>query len=307
MSGPSFTRVTPIPPFPADTPRVRAPVRLRFEDVTQDGRLVLEALPNAIGPTAFRGILMKDPGALAVFKSGIVPVLTRFSLEGTAGPFSAEGKVEAEGTCRIARSEDGRFVLDVWADLYAPIGRTHGEAPRQGELVLAGRLAAEQVFTRPFAPAGERRVTKLDFAGAPEIRCTRPPLEAAESIATLPSGARPLEPSPRVDPAAMTFGLVHTDSNMHVNSLVYLRLFEEAALRRFAELGRGALWLGRVMDIAYRKPCFAGQSVCVVQRAFELEGRLGVAATLVEEKDTASDEALARARPLTFAQMLFDA
>jgi len=307
MSGPSFTRVTPIPPFPADTPRVRAPVRLRFEDVTQDGRLVLEALPNAIGPTVFRGILMKDPGALAVFKSGIVPVLTRFLLEGTAGPFSAEGKVEAEGTCRIARSEDGRFVLDVWADLYAPIGRTHGEAPRQGELVLAGRLAAEQVFTRPFAPPGERRVTKLDFDGAPEVRHTRPPLRAPESIAMLPAGAKPLEPSPRVDPTTMTFGLVHTDSNMHVNSLVYLRVFEEAALRRFAELGRGALWLGRTIDIAYRKPCFAGQAVRVVQRAFELDGRLGVAAVLVEEKDAVSDQALAGARPFTFAQMLFEA
>jgi acyl-CoA thioesterase FadM len=279
---------------------------LRFEDVTQDGRLVLEALPNAIGPTAFRGILMKDPGALAFFRNGMVPVLTRFLLEGTPGPFSAEGKVEAEGTCRIARSEDGRFVLDVWVDLWASIGRTYGRTPRQGERALAGRVAAEQVFTRPFAPPGERRVRSLDFEGAPENLETRPALPPAESIVALPVGAKPLEPF-RVDPTMTTFGLVHTDSNMHVNSLVYLRVFEEAALRRFVELGRGALWLGRAIDIAYRRPCFAGQSMRVVQRAFELDGRLGVAATLVEEEDTVTDEALARARPHTFAQMLFDA
>ncbi len=286
---------------------MKAAVPLRFEDVTQDGRLVLEALPNAIGPTVFNGILRNDPGWRALFKNGIMPVLTRFLLEGTPGPFSAEGKADAEGTCRIARSDDGRFVLDVWVDLWAPIGRTYGRTPRQGERALAGRVAAEQVFTRPFAPEGERRVTTLDFDGAPEVTDTRPALPPPESIAILPEGAKPLEPARRADRTAVTFGLLHTDSNMHVNSLVYLRLFEEAALRRFVELGRGARWLGRAVDIAYRKPCFAGQAMRVVQQAFELDGRLGVTAMLVDEKDTVTGEALARARPHTYAQMLFDA
>ncbi|MGH7271439.1 MAG: hypothetical protein ACREJ3_13500, partial [Polyangiaceae bacterium] len=43
--------------FPPLTPRATAKVSLRFEDVTQDGRLVLEALPTALGPTVFRGLL----------------------------------------------------------------------------------------------------------------------------------------------------------------------------------------------------------------------------------------------------------
>jgi len=296
-----------IPPFWPDSPRATASLRLRFEDVTQDGRLVLEALPNAVGPTVFGGILRHDPGALACFRNGLVPVLTRFVLDATPGPFASETKVDAEGTCRIARTEDGRIALDILADLHAPIGRTYGRAPGQGERALAGRVSAEQVFTRPFGPPGERRVTKLDFEGAPEVRVTRPALRPPESIAALPARARPLEPSPRLDPHAVTFGLVHTDGNMHVNSLVYLRLFEEAALRRFVELGRGALWLGRAVEIAYRKPCFAGQPMRVAQQAFEVDGRLGVVATLVEEKDTASAETLALARPHTFAQMLFDA
>jgi hypothetical protein len=304
VTSPTVCPVVTIPPFPPDAPRAKASIPLRFEDVTQDGRLTLEALPTAIGPTAFRGIFVNDPVARALLKSGIFPFLTRFRLEGTAGPFSAEGEVDAEGTCRIAWSEDGRLVLDVWADLHARIGRTHGQTPGQGERVLAGRVAAEQVFTRPFAPPSERRVTKLTFGGAPDVSHMRPALQPAESVAHLPEGARPLEPSPRVDPAIVTFGLVHTDSNMHVNSLVYLRVFEEAALRRFVELGRGALWLGRTVDIAYRKPCFAGQPMRVVQQAFELQGRLGVVATLVAEKEAASDDALAR--PHTFARMLFE-
>jgi hypothetical protein len=278
---------------------------LRFEDVTQDGRLLLEALPNAIGPTAFRGLLTKDPVVRACFDRGILPVLTRFLLEGTPGPFAAR-RVEAEGTCQIAPSDDGRVVLDVWADLYAPIALTRGRSPGQGERALAGRLAAEQVFTRPFAPRGERRVTPTDFGGTLDAKATRPALAPARSIAALPAGAKALEPGPRVDPFTVIFGIVHTDSNMHVNSLVYLRLFEEAALRRFVALGRGALWLGRAVEIAYRKPCFAGQSVRVVEQAFELDGRLGVVATLVDEKDAASDDALARSRPYTFARMLFE-
>jgi acyl-CoA thioesterase FadM len=93
---------------------------------------------------------------------------------------------------------------------------------------------------------------------------------------------------------------------MHVNSLAYLRMFEEAAMRRFVELGQTSTWLGRSLEIVYRKPCFAGQTLRVVQQAFEIDGRLGIAATLVDAKDTASAETLAQARPHTFVRILFE-
>jgi hypothetical protein len=93
---------------------------------------------------------------------------------------------------------------------------------------------------------------------------------------------------------------------MHVNSLAYLRIFEEAGLRRFVELGRGSALLGRSIDITYRKPCFAGQVMRVVQHAFEEDGKLGVAAVLVEDKDAKDPLALARARPHVFARMTFE-
>jgi hypothetical protein len=110
----------------------------------------------------------------------------------------------------------------------------------------------------------------------------------------------------RLDPVPIPFGPVHTDSNMHVNSLVYVRLFEEAALRRFAALGRGTGVLGRTLDIAYRRPCFAGQTVRFVERAFEEGGRLGVVAALVDAKDAESDAALSAARPHAFARLTFE-
>jgi hypothetical protein len=282
-------------------------VHLRFEDVTQEGRLVLEALPNALGPTVWRGILAHDPTSAATFAAGIVPILSRFVLEGAPGPFSANVPVEAEGTCQLARTDDGRYVLDMWAELFGPIGRTYGSTERAGERAVAGRVFAEHVLTRPFAPPGERRVTSLDYPGAPVVTVTRPPSPAYEAIASLPDGATPLEPAMRVDPVPVTFGLVHTDSNMHVNSLVYLRVFEEAALRRFAALGRGSVLLGRMLDIAYRKPCFAGQTMHVVQQAFEADGKLGVAAALVDAKDAQSDATIARAKPHAYVRMLFEA
>ena len=296
--------------MPSDRPRATGRVFLRFEDVTQDGRLVLEALPTALGPTAWRGLIEKDPGARACFANGILPIISRLVLEGTAGPFSANGRVDAEGTFRLARTADSRYMLEVWADLFALVGHTHGppRPPRSadGAPVLAGRVLAEHVFTRPFAPPGQRRVTSLDFEGAPEVHETRPSPPSFESIASIPDGATPLEPGPRPDSTPIIFGLFHTDGNMHVNSLAYLRIFEEAGLRRSVELGRGSTLLGRSIDIAYRKPCFAGQVMRVVQRAFEAHGKLGIAAVLVEDRDARDPEALARARPHVFARMLFE-
>ena len=298
--------MTDIPPMPAGRPRATGRAFLRFEDVTQDGRLVLEALPTALGPTVWRGLIEKDPGARACFDNGILPIISRFVLEGTKGPFSANGRVDAEGTYRLARTEDGRFMIEVWADLFAPIGHTHGPRRPDGAPALAGRVLAEHVFTRPFAPPGQRRVTSLDFEGAPEVLETRPPPPSFESIASVPDGATPLEPAPRPDSTPIIFGLFHTDGNMHVNSLAYLRIFEEAGLRRFVELGRGSTLLGRSIDIAYRKPCFAGQVMRVVQHAFEEDGKLGVAAVLVEDKDAKDPQALARTRPHVFARMTFE-
>jgi hypothetical protein len=291
--------------MPPQGPRANGRLHLRFEDVTQDGRLVLESLPTALGPTVWRAFLENDPGVRACYANGVFPILSRLVLEGTAGPFSANGKVEAEGSYRLARAEDGRYMLEVWAELYAPIGRTHLPPLEDTTRVLAGRVLGEHVFTRPFAPPGERRVTSLDFPGAPEFRETRPAPPSFESIVQVASaaeGGKPLEPAPRIDAVPIVFGLAHTDGNMHVNSLAYLRVFEEAALRRFVELGRGSKVLCRHIDIAYRKPCFAGQTMRVTQQVFEEEGKLGVAATLGPDPSGASSDA----RPNVYARMTFD-
>jgi acyl-CoA thioesterase FadM len=110
-----------------------------------------------------------------------------------------------------------------------------------------------------------------------------------------------------VDPTPIAFGLAHTDSNQHVNSLVYPRLFEDAALRRFAALGKGKpAVLSRHVEAAFRKPCFAGETYAVALQAFTLDGKLGAVGSFVSTDDARSAETLARARPHCFVRMVFE-
>jgi hypothetical protein len=73
-------------------------------------------------------------------------------------------------------------------------------------------------------------------------------LEAEELL-----GGRALEPA-----GERRFGMMHTDSNQHVNSLVYPRLFEEAVVERAAGVAGSEGLLARAIDVRYRKPFFAG-------------------------------------------------
>ncbi len=302
-----------LPPPPDGASAATARLHLRYEDITQDGRLVLEALPNALGAAIWSAQLARDPLARACFAQGIVPILTRFVMEGTPGPFSASVPVSASGTFRIARAigpggETQKLLLEMWADVSGPVGRTYDPQPeRAGETALAGRIYGEHVFTRLFAPPEERKVLTLDVPGG-EARVTGSvPSRPLGRIAELPAAARPLDDAMVVDPVTTCFGVVHTDSNQHVNSLVYLRLFEEAALRRLTALGRSAVVLSRAMEIGYRKPCFAGDRVRVALRAFETpDGRVGVAGVMLSEADAATPERLTAAKPCTYVKMLFE-
>lgn len=256
----------------------------------------------------------KDPVARACRKLGIIPILTRFVMQGTAGPFALMREpVRATGTFATAHGvsasgEVDRIYLNMWAELRAPVGRTYGpQPPRAGEMDVAGRVFGEHVLTRPFAPASERRVVRLDVPGTPPVPEARYAPRPVASILDLPEGASPLEDGLTADLLPIVFGLVHTDSNHHVNSLVYLRVFEEAALRRFAALGKNVRVLSRELEIGYRKPCFAGEKMRVVLRAFAEGERLGVSAVLVTDDEAKSPELLARAKPRTYAQMIFEA
>jgi hypothetical protein len=299
----------PAAPQVPDTQRGSGSFMLRYEDIAQDGRLRIEASATGLDVAVWHHLLKEHALARAAMRQGVVPILTRLVVEATPGPFSIEATMQAEGCYALAHGRDAsgavnRLYLNMWTELRAPRGSTYGpEPPRAGEVILAARLFGEHVFTRPFAPPDQRRVLRLDVPGEPPVpeALHEPPPHAA--LLELPPGATPIDDALAPDAVALPFGLCHTDSNQHVNSLVYPHLFEEAALRRFAARGLSTAVLARSLEIGFRRPAFAGDVLRIALRAFRVGDRLGACGVFVPEAE-AHD--LGAARPHAWVRMLFE-
>ena len=282
----------PAPPRPDLPPEAVAVARfpIRYEDVAQDGRMMTTAIPPAIGWTVWKQLLADHPAARAMQQTGLVAILSRLTVDGTDAPIRLDHPVEATGGYQLAHhAVDGtvdKLFLNMWVEVRGRKGRLFPPEPA-GEPVVAGRVFAEHTFTRLFAPPDQRRVTRLALPGMPEVPPATHPFAPPTTAMELPAGATPLDDDFVADAATIAFGLDHTDSNQHVNSLVYPRLFAEAALRRLAALGERRTGLVRALDIAYRKPSFAGDVVQVYTRAFRLGDRLGAAGFVADAGDPA--------------------
>jgi acyl-CoA thioesterase FadM len=276
----------PDPPDVPEAQRSRGEVPLRYEDVSQDGRLTLNALPQGIGRVFWHNLAVSSGVDAEIRERGILPILTRLVTCGGEGPLSVLVPLSGRGRFRLASAsgEDGeieRLFLDVWVELEGPRGHLHAATPGAGETIDAGRVYAEHTFTRPFAPAGERKVTALPAVQLPvAARGHQPP----SALLALPEGAHPLD-ALHLQDEPVVVGLDHTDSNQHVNSLVYPRWIREAALARLAQHGRATRLLARYQDTAFRKPVFAGERLRMALRCFELDGAVGAVAALIDASD----------------------
>src|SRR5687768_5620972 len=99
--------------FPAlpdvpDSDRAVASAPVRYEDIAQDGRAKLEALPHALGAACWRAILSHHP-LTAIARDGIVPILSRLVIEAGGGPISVRHPLEAHGRVKLGhtRGPDG--------------------------------------------------------------------------------------------------------------------------------------------------------------------------------------------------------
>lgn len=262
--------------------RALGSVGMRYEDFAQDGALKVGGMPHAIGMVCFRELWQDHEINVQTRPLGILPILSRLVLETTGGPISVRNAVEVDGQVHVAHTRDAqdqinRVVLQMNADLFGPRAHTHDPQPKgAGERVHVGRVFAEHVFTRPWGKLEERKVLALPLSDGNFVPPERVPLHDALDTLLLPQGAAWLEPEFALDEAPLVFGLSHTDANQHVNSLVYPQLFEDAALRRVLSLGHETrVLLADCMDIAFRKPCFAGQRVHIWMRAFSFGEKLG--------------------------------
>lgn len=301
--------VPSLPDLPSDQ-RAAAPLPFRYEDLAQDGRMMLGALSPALGAVIWSKLLAHHPAALGMSRAGIVPILTRLVAEGMPGPFSVNNTASVTGAFQMAHAlKDGavdKIIVNMWAQLEAPHGSTFGPRPAEGApLAVAGRVFAEHVLTRLFAPAADRKVTRLDIPGADPVPAQVVAWRAPSAILELPDGAEPIEADFSVDPQPVVFGVAHTDSNQHVNSLIYPRMFEESVVRRLAALGRSPAVLARFLEVGYRKPSFAGEELRIVHRLFTLGSRIGAVGAFVTAEE--SLQPLPQARPRCCLKMLFEA
>jgi len=277
----------PAPPAPAfpDGQHATFEAALRYEDCAQDGRLIPLALPPTMGGL-WRGVIAGHAGQRAAIKSGVVPILTRITLVSFDQPVRIDRPIEVRAGFVLAHDKDPagevtRLFMNVWTDVHGIAGRI---GPRQvaGELSRAGTLFAEHTFTRLFAPPDQRKVTRFDVEGYPTVPELRYEAPLPATAGDRPEGATWLDDE-APDHAETAFSLDQTDANQHVNSLVYIRTFLDAAQRRFAQAGKSLKLRSKAVDIAYRKPCFAGDRVHTVLRMFALGDSLGAAGHIAGE------------------------
>lgn len=280
-----------------DEQKTQSTAQFRYEDISQDGRVKLLSLPHALGAAVWQNLLAAHPLTRVVARQGMLPILSRIVVVGGGDSMAVHRPVDVSGCYQLAHTvaENGpdagrvnRLILNMWISLVGTIGKTNGPPPpRAGERAFVGSVFAEHVITRPFAAAGERKVLRFpDGAGLPEIPVDRYVWPRPDALVTIPDGAEPLDATLLADPPPVVFGLTHTDSNQHVNSLIYPRFFEESALRRLDERQRGTRFLARHLEIAYRKPCFVGDRVQVWLQSFAWpEGTGAVGAFLPEGAD----------------------
>lgn len=277
---------------------------LRFEDVSQDGRLMLTGIPHGLGETLWRDVLSRHAVHRELLATGVVPILSRLVIDGLDSPIGIARPLEASSAFQLAHTVDtegavDRLILNLFLDVYGERGVTHGVQPTgAGERIHVGRAFAEHVFTRPFGPPSERRVLRFENCSLPEVPSDRYEWRQAEALLELPDGARWLEPELVVDTTPLVLGMGHTDSNQHVNSLIYPRLFEAAGLRSLARLGRDTKVLPRATELVFRKPSFAAETLFVWGRTFETDGALGLVGVIRAGDDP---------RPRVVARMVFEA
>lgn len=251
---------------------------LRYEDITMDGRLIPIAAPAGLAGL-WREVLVHHRGHRNSIRAGVIPILTRLTIHTTDQQVRIDRPFEthngfALATERTPTGDVHKILMNVWCQLRGTAGRLGRDA--SGDLALAGTVFAEHTYTRPLAPPDKRRVTNLGVDGLPDVPDLAYAAPSATSAGEAPAGAQWLdELAP--DPTDYAFTLDQTDSNQHVNSLVYVRLFLEAVNRRLAARGEPLRLRAKSVDIAYRKPCFAGDRVRAQLRMFRLGEFLGAA------------------------------
>jgi len=279
----------------------------RYEDLTQHGHIKLSTLSLVLGRVCFEKIWSRH-ALFETRRQGVFPILSRLVLEADPVPVSFTAPLDGHGRIQLAheRALDGTvraLFMNAYGEIWARRSRrqpgsenhrllsatpNHADgpvavAPAPREYTRIGRAFGEHVFTKPFGPAAERKMLRFEVPGQPELPSAVYARSSTLQTLALPETARALDASFSADDTAWVFGLTHTDANQHVNSLVYVRSFEEAVLRRLARHTDSGKLLARRIDLNYRKPCFAGERMICMLRSYACADEFGASGYLAPE------------------------
>jgi hypothetical protein len=272
-----------VPSPDAESVGPRARFAIRYDDLTQQGHVKQVTLQLGLGQLCFDKLWSKHP-LFETRKQGVAAILSRLVLESEPVAVSMGAPLEATGQIEVAHertipghpSPVSALFMNATADIWGlPSRRQAGVDVATRSYVRIGRAFGEHVLTKPFGPPSERKVLRFEVPGQPALPEAEHTRIRVDQNARLPEGAIALDKAFLPDESRWVFGLVHTDLNQHVNSLVYARMFEEAALRRAARHRQLEGLAARKLSLCYRKPCFAGQSMTCMLQSYQLDGVFG--------------------------------
>ncbi len=272
--------------------RFEAPFAMRYPDLSQRHRVKAGTMAFALETTAWQGLLAPPhPVASLARDQGVLAILTRLRIRMDDVEVRPYDTLRARGAAWLGEqavpNRPQRHLLDLGADLIRVEGETEARV---------GRVVGRHVFTRPFAAPAERAVTDWPASlGDAMSAAVDTAFLAPATVISPPKDARRLD-ADFVNTGAFTFSLANTDPNQHVNSLEYIAV----ARRRVAladVAGGASLWL-RDVEVAYRKPSFAGDTVDIYVQRFRQGDGLCALATI--ERHGGGDR-----RPLAYLRLGF--
>ncbi|MEW6778324.1 MAG: hypothetical protein AB1405_18645, partial [Bdellovibrionota bacterium] len=207
---------------------------LSFEDLTERAAVKLTSLLRLVARTNWplfqENIIPNEQRT----KTGLTAIIYRMELESTGNSVDLTKPAKVDVKISLAHAGEGkdRRIISV-----SDIG-LWGNAIRENNYVLAARVYIHHVFTRPFGPPENRRVTELE---APlgfskpfpdrKIDFLRP-----EDLLSPPEGLKPLH-SDLSDGEPHVWAYELTDLNQHVHAMDYVGTGITFAADQMARVG----------------------------------------------------------------------
>jgi acyl-CoA thioesterase FadM len=241
-----------------------------FEEISERGSLKLTSILRTTAPRHFELWLDKIGGPTFFESTGLFLPIVAFDLFVTDQPIQYREPLEIDVTIRLGRQVDASG--DVRRIVSESISEVYSKHAETGDRVLVARNLKHNAITRNDPDPAKRRVVELPdsmlVSGMPERIVA---LASVTDLATPPAGYA--ESSFFEDTEPHYWSYQQTDMNQHIHAMEYVRMMELFATDHLARAG----WSSRDClieraRVAFRKPCFTGESYRRNQRLYRNPG-----------------------------------